>query len=131
MVEPTRAASIALALFLGGCSLVVGTDTRTVRDGGAGDGGAGDGGARDAVAADAPSCSFPQGKVCLDTAAACSKSCGDARDTCRAGCGGPGPKGPCEAQCANQEDACRTSCQATCATCVDGAGCAPGLKCPR
>lgn len=100
-----------------GCSLVVGTDTRTV--------GPLDGGSD---ARPLPPCGFGVGGSCLGAAQACAKRCDDTRKTCTDGCSG-GPKGTCEQACTTANGACSDACESTCETCGTNLGCNLATAC--
>ena len=102
-------------LSTGGCTLIVGTDTRVV----------GDGGVKDdaASASDAHTCVSIKG--CQSTKDQCQKDCGDTSSKCQGQCSG-GPAGDkCKQDCKTASQTCTDACSAACSSCASAQGCSP------
>ena len=115
-----------------GCSLIVGTETRTLGvdasdndvtqpppDAGA-----------DTFVDDASDAAvIPQdaacGASCFSQAQACGQNCVAVYDSCVANC----TNTPCKSGCATSESACFSNCESTCTGCTNGAGCTNQAAC--
>ena len=116
-----------------GCSLLVGTETRTLGVDGGGTDAAGDELVPDAGADtsdDANDAAAPLdaacGAACLSQAQTCGQSCVAVYTTCAANCGN---SPPCKTGCATSESACFGNCDSSCTGCMSGAGCANQASC--
>ena len=119
---------LLVAALASACSLVIGTKSYVLEDGGdeasIDDAGADVFEAAPNDALDDPSCSPALG--CLADAGVCGSSCGVTLNNCLAPC----KTQMCKDQCASANTACRNNCAATCyactvsASCPDQAGCA-------
>jgi hypothetical protein len=101
-------------LFMCGCTLLVGTETRVVGDGGVN---------ADAVTSDAPACSSSKG--CLASESRCRTDCNGALSDCERPCE-TGPKGAkCTQDCKTASQSCQSKCTSGCSSCAFAAGCDP------
>ncbi len=128
----SRASLLAIFAALGaGCSLVIGTSTKTLSlDGGddatitpeAGD----DASGNDAGPSDGGPDSAPCSNTgCLAEAGVCGTNCGVQSASCQQAC----KTQTCKNQCVSAESACRSSCAANCDACTLGAGCPDQSAC--
>jgi hypothetical protein len=124
------AALAAIAALATACSLLIGTGTKILADGGevdaADDAPSGPDGAEEAAPPDAAP---PDGGCniagCLVEAGVCGTSCGVDYANCIALC----KNQTCKDSCTTTETACRNACTANCAACTLGAGCEDQAAC--
>ena len=103
---------VLVLVFSSGCSLIVGTDTRVVRDGG-----------DSSAAPEAGACS------CVDTATTCRKTCSSTKTACEDACKKPPLVPNCKTGCDSAQQDCNDACTSTCTSCVTTNGCSSTSRC--